>query len=116
MYEVRLLETMKLAEDYFTSTPERVLGTIEVKPPIIVGEKFSSAILGQDQNGVRIHTVGSTQEATILLAEAGIYNASEEHRQEMLDEITKRVVAFVEQPETALSMMQENPFPNPSEW
>lgn len=110
-YEVTLVDTAELPEDIFNGTPDRTLGAIEVKPPITVGVKFHSAILGRDQNGVRIDLVGSTQEATILLAEVGLHNASQERRQVIIGDIITRVVAFVEQPEAALSMMQDNPFP-----
>lgn len=115
IHEVSLLGLVEESGDRFTGSPDSTRGFIEVRPPITVGAKFGSVILGQDQYGVTIQEVGSTSEVTILSAEVAVHGLDSEARQGQIRAISQRVMDFVIDPTRSLEMFQENPFPAPQE-
>src|SRR5665647_857802 len=78
--------------------PGSTLGFIEVKPPIVVGENFGDVILGSKPYGVRVASVISTVDSTILRAEAGSFGSDQVSRQELINIIAKRVKLFADHP------------------
>jgi len=98
-----------------TPRPKSTLGIIEVKPPITVGAKFGSIILGRESYGVTIEEVASTVDSTVLLAEVGSYGSGQDSRQELINKIAARVKLFANHPSNAMVLMQQNPFTEPLE-
>ena len=114
-HEVNVLGLTERSGDHFTRRPASTIGLIEVKPPISVGEKFGAVILGREQHGVSLSEVGSTADSTVLYAEAGSFQTDEASRQAQIQTIAERVLAFSNNPETSVELMQGNPFPQPQE-
>jgi hypothetical protein len=94
-------------------TTAKTLGAIVVKPPIQVGTEFNHAVLGKDRYHVDLKEVVSTNEATVLLAEAD--GGTIENRQGAIQTIAERIGQLANAPETVLQMMEQNPFPIPKE-
>ncbi len=115
-HEVRIVETVEKKSGEWSGDPDSTLASVEVKPPITVGEQFSSVILGIDGYGVRVSTVGSNNERTILLVESAGHNLDQGQRQAKINGVVARVALFADKPEMALRMLQENPFPNDPNW
>ena len=115
-HEVKIVETVEKVSGEWSGDPDATLASVEVKPPITVGERFSSVILGIDGYGARVSEVGSTQESTILFVESAGHNLDRAGRLAMINGVVARVALFADKPEVALQMLQENPFPNDPNW
>lgn len=111
-----MLETFEVGEgDSFSGCPDTTQATIEVIPPISIGDVFGDVIFGIDGSVGSIDVVASTQERTILLSEVGIHDLDEQGRLLLVEKVVARVALFVNNPQTALTMMQESPFEETSE-
>lgn len=114
-HDVRVLGYKERGADDDSSLPDTTVAVLTVRPPITVGNRFDSVILGEDPYGVRVDEVGSTVVATVLRAEVGHYGADEGTRVDLINRIVSRVCRFAEDPTRSLVMMSENPFPRPPE-
>ncbi len=101
-------------KDHFTSTPAATIGSVVVRPPIRMGERFNNVVLGRNKHGVDIHEVASTNDATILLIESSL-GATPEERMPTIDVIAGRIVQLANTPEIAPTLMGETPFPQHSD-
>ncbi len=88
-----------------------VKGLVEISPPIEIGEGFTDAVLGKDQNGISLKHVLNTSEVTVVIVEASLYDPTT--HVEMIDTATERIADLLDEPQRALDMMSENPFPAP---
>lgn len=109
-YEVTVTKFSEQPDDPFSGRPGSTLGIIEIKPPISVGAKLSSVVLGQEHHEVGIDESISTSEATFLIASARHGNSNQEARQDTIKQIAARLTEFLSDPNIALEMMQQNPF------
>lgn len=101
--------------DYFSQIPAKTLGGIIVRPPIHVGERFKSAILGRDKYLVNVEEVVTTSDETVLIAESGRHEG-QAARIADIESIAERIARLAGSPEVVVRMIDENPFPMPEEF
>lgn len=111
-HEVKITDFGVELEDVFSDRPEYITGGITVKPPISVGELFTRAILGPDQDEVVLSEVVSTSEVTVFVAKVAKNHQRKDSEdcKVAIETITLRIAKLVNNPASIIDLMKDNPF------